>query len=309
MISQLDRFCFDSPKGVLARSGYGAQISRFMGYSPGIELHDRMQFREWDFSRNADALAFLDALAAPAEATAGTEWANTQLTASTITLQDGGFPSFIRWATGAGDGNGQSAQNVIGTGAATRLPFDFSVMRNFIISGTFRISDANNNAATVEQCRFFFGIAPADTSIFTAVANFAGFAKDDGSGILKVVADQASVAPHTSASSSLNLANLSSAGANARSLINKWFTLTLVGVGLVRTGTQKGVIYAFLDQASQPAGSSDFTPTHVGTLDLGTLQDVPAANGALTLAFTAGEAVAKNLDFAKIMYGIDYVLG
>lgn len=308
MEHQYDSFRFPSNRGVFPGRNQSKIVSKYSGLPPSIELPDRYLIEVWDPGVRDNQFDLVDVPATPGEAINGRGWAQTQFTASTVTINDTGFPPFLRIATGAASGNGQQMQAAVGATGTNRTMYSTANAEELFFSITMRLSDANNNANTVEQINLFAGFAPVDTTILAGVDDYIGFAIADGSGIVKLVADQTSGVPITGASSSVNVANLSSAGAGARSLINKWFTLTFIAKNLSRTA-QTGVVYAFLDQHLTPAGASKRAPTHLATLDLSTLSDVPGADMAPSIAFTAGEAVAKNLDIAKIVCAAAYRLG
>jgi len=302
MNSEYERFEFDSPNGI-AQPGRTAMIlGKYLGMPVGAEIADRWYLRKWDAGDPIGQEQFVNAPAMPDETMAGTEWVHTQVTGSTVTVVDTGFPAYLRILTGAGDGQGQQMQAIKGATGNTKLMFDTSTMDEMFFSIMFRLVDANNNLATVQQSKLFFGFAPVDTSILTAVDDYMGFVKDDASGLIKLVADQTSGAPVSGASSSADVMTLAAAQAN------KWITLTFRASKLNRT-TQKGVAYGFVDLHSQPAGASKRIATHRATLNLGANSDVPGAAMAPSIAFLAGEATAKNLDIAYIIAGGAYRLG
>src|SRR3990167_1337893 len=305
MFSRADRLWFNflEPNAPPARSGL--RLGRYTGFPVGVEFQDRCHVQVWDLANTLDQEAFVDSPAAPDETMNGAEWRQTQLTGSTVTVVDTGFPSYLRVLTGATDGHGQEMQAVLGAGGATRTIYDTSTVEDILFSITLRFADANNNSATVEQMRFFAGFGAPDTSVLAGLDDYIGFASADGSGILKLVADQTSGVPVTGASSSVNLLNLNTSNAN---LVNKWITLTLVARGLDRTN-QEGHVYGFVDSHNKRTGAVDFTPTHLGSLNLDTISDVPGAAMCPTIAFNAGEAVAKQLHIAKVVCAAKFRLG
>lgn len=303
-----DRFDFPSPKGVPNGHRASQIVSRFAGMPVGAELADRWMYHVYDLSRPRDQEAFVDSPGAPGEGNAGTEWQGTQLTSSTVTIVDTGFPAYLRILTGATDGHGQQFQACVGAGGNTRTLFDTSTMEDLYFSITCRLSDANNNAATLEQSRLFAGFAPVDTSVLAGVDDYIGFAKADGSDVVKLVADQTSGVPVTGASTSDNLFQLGTSGNAAQSLVNEWFTMSFLGQGLDRTA-QEGTVYAFLDWHRRLNNSTKHAPTFVGSINLDTNSDVPGAAMCPTIAFNAGEATAKRLDISKVIVAGKYRLG
>ena len=306
MRHEYDSFIFPPLRGRLA--GQSIIPSRFAGLPVGIEIFDRWMVQMWDPGNRDDQFALVDVPATPDETVAGRGWVQTQLTGSTITLVDTGFPPFLRIATPAASGQGQQMQAAVGATGNTRALYSTSTATDLFFSITMRLSDANNNANTVEQVNLFAGFGAIDTSVLAGLDDYMGFAIADGSGIVKMVADQTSGVPTTGASSSVNIANLSTAASGGQNLINKWFTLTMVATGLSRT-SQTGNLYGFLDYAAAPPGASKRPPTFRGELDLSILDDVAGADMTPTIAFTAGEAVVKNLDIAKIVCAAAYRLG
>lgn len=297
-------FTFPETRAVPSGRRTGWVVSKYAGMPPAVEFADRWYSRVWCLGDTTDQEAFVDSPASPTETSNGSEWIQTQLNSSTITVVDTGFPPYMRIATGATEGDGQSMQAAIGATGNTRTIFDTSTMADLFFSATVRLSDANNNAATVEQCQLFLGFAPVDTTIFTSVDDFIGFTKADGSGVLRIAADQTTVAPG-SASTISSLISLSpTTGAN---LVNKWFTVTFRASGLGRTA-QVGTVYAHLDYNRTPSGATENSPTHYATLDLSVNDDVPGAAMCPTIAFRTGEAVAKRLDIAKLVVAGKYRL-
>lgn len=281
----------------------GVLPHRYSGMPFGVELADRWMFEVWDLGQPRDQERLVDNPAAPNETGFGTDWVHTQITGSTVTVVDTAFPAFLRIATPAADGQGQQLQACKGAVAHTRTLYDTLNCRHLFFSITCRIQDANNNAATMEQNQLFVGFAPVDASILTAVPNFVGLYKGDGSGTLQLVADQANVAP-SAASTRKSLANLSSSGSGARSLANKWMTLSFLAADVNRT-TQKGTVHGFLDHGLA-AGNVEPAHSYLGSIDLDTNDDVPGANMCPSIAFLAGEAVVKNLEITKIIAGAAY---
>jgi hypothetical protein len=305
MFSRSDRLWFNflEPNADPKRSGF--KLGRYTGFPVGVEFHDRCQVQTWDLATTAGQEAFVDSPASPDETLNGSEWRQTQLTGSTLTIVDTGFPSYLRILTAATDGQGQEMQACLGAGGATRTIYDTSTVEDILFSITLRFVDANNNSATVEQMRFFAGFAAPDTSVLAGVDDYIGFASADGSGLLKLVADQTSGVPVTGASSSVNLVNLNTSNAN---LVNKWITLTLVARGLNRT-SQKGRVYGFVDSHNKRTGAVEHTSTFVDSLNLATNSDVPGAAMCPTIAFNTGEAVAKQLHVAKVVCAAKFKLG
>lgn len=306
MFQRGDRFNFRSPKGAAPQGGrLGYSVSKYAGLNPAIELLDRWVVQQWDLSTLEGQEAFVDTPSAPTETIAGSEWTQTQLTGSTLTIVDTSTPAYLKVLTGATDGHGQQMQANIGAGGATKTLYSPASVEELYFSITCRFVDANNNSATVEQMRFFAGFAAPDTSVLAGVDDYIGFASADGSGILKIVADQTSGVPVTGASTSANLINLNTSNAN---LINKWMTLSFKVENLDAT-TQEGTVYAHVDYHRKPTGATDFLPTHLGTLNLDTNSDVPGAAMCPTIAFNAGEATAKQLHIHRVICAAKLRLG
>jgi hypothetical protein len=306
MFHSRDRFNFRSPKGShpFGRRD-GMDVPRYAGLPPAVELFDRWAVQVWDLGTLQGQEAFVDSPASPDETANGAEWTQTQLTGSTLTIVDTASPAYLRVLTAATDGQGQQMQANIGAGGATKTLYSPATVEELFFSITLRFADANNNSATVEQMRFFAGFAAPDTSVLAGVDDYIGFASADGSGIIKLVADQTSGVPVTGASTSTNLLNINTSNHN---LVNKWFTLSFKAEKLNVT-SQEGTVYAHVDYHRKPTGASDFSPTHLGTINLDTNSDVPGAAMCPTIAFNAGEAVAKQLHIAKVICAAKYKLG
>ena len=301
MQSEYDIFAFDSPNG--QSPVVTGQVSKYLGMPAGIEIDDRWSASEWDPAKATDQAALVDNPAAPGVVNPGTDWQPTSTGGTNLAaIIDTGFPPYLRWTTGAADTNGLQMQANKGAVGLTKALFDTSAMDDLFFSITFRLVDANNNAATVEQSKFFFGLAAIDTSILAGVDDYIGFVKDDASGVIKLVADQTSGVPTTGASSSVNVFTLTAAHAN------KWITLSFRATKLDRTN-QKGVVYAHIDFNRIPTGASKRMTTYAATLNLGTNSDVPGANMTPSIAYATGEAVAKQLHMASIIAAGAYKLG
>lgn len=281
----------------------GSIPKRFGGMGPAAEYFDRWLHVTYDFSTATREQDWVDNPAAPSEAGAGNDWQHTQLTGSTVTIVRNTFPAYMQIATSATSGQGQQLQASVGT----RTMFDTSLCEDMMFSATVRFTDASNDAATVEQSRWFMGFSAVDTSILTAVDDYIGFAKADGTGVVQLVADATSGAPDTGASTATNLISLSPT-APGHNLVNKWVTFTLQARNLNRTaGT--GVVHAFIDYHRSTSGSVQPNPTYVGSIDLSVNTDVPGAVMCPSIAFVTGEAVAKNLQIAKVQVAAKYELG
>jgi len=279
----------------------GTTPKRFGGCPPAVELFDRWLHVTYDFSKPSLEEEWVDNPAAPTETAAGTDWQHTQFNASTITIVRNTFPAYLQLATGATAADGGQMQASVGT----RTMFDTSLCEDMMFSATVKFTDANNDDDTVEQSRWFMGFSAVDTSILTAVDDYIGFAKADGTGAVQLVADATSGAPDTGASTTASLINLNSSNHN---LINKWVTFTFQARNLNRTaGT--GVVHAFIDYHRKPTGSQHPSSTYVGSIDLSTNSDVPGAVMCPSIAFITGEAVAKNLLIAKVQLAAKYELG
>ena len=265
-------------------------------------------YHVYDLAGPAGQEAFVDSPGGPNEGNAGSEWQGTQLTGSTVTIVDTGFPAYMRVATGAADGQGQQFQGCVGAAGNTRTLFDTSTMEDLYFSITCRLSDANNNAATLTQSRLFCGFAPVDTSVLAGVDDYIGLAKADGTDLVQLVADQTSGVPVSGASTTADLFNLGTSGNSAQSLVNEWFTMSFLAQGLDRTA-QEGTVYAFLDWHRRLNNSTKHVPTFVGSINLDTNSDCPGAAMCPTIAFNAGEATAKRLDITKVIVAGKYRLG
>lgn len=295
MFSRRSRFLFRRPDPRIASTNRGYVPGHYCGLPPAVQWDVDWMVEHWDLACTLDQEAFVNNPASPDETANGREWVQTQLTGSTLTVTDTAFPPRLRIATPGTATSGQSMQACLGAAGNTKVIYDPANAQDLYFSITMRLSDANNDNDTVEQCQFFVGFAPVDTTIFTTVDDFIGLHKPDGSGQISLVADQTAVAPG-SASTRQGLINLNSSNAN---LINRWFTLHFHALGLDQTN-QLGRVLAFIDYHAQPAGAADRTPTYLGEIDLDTNNDVPGAAMCPTIAFREGEAVAKNLDIVQV---------
>lgn len=305
MRHEYDRFNFPDLGTIVTPGRAGSQLSRYAGLPPSVEFWDRYLVQTWELGRTADQEAFVDIPASPTETVSGTEWEQTQVGGSTMTIVDTGFPPYLQIQTGATDTNGQQMQAVIGATGTTRTMFDTSTMQDMFFSVTCRFVDANNDNETIKQTAFFLGFAPRDVSILAGVDDYIGFTKADGSTLLKISADQTSGVPTTGASTTAQVIDMGTSSAN---LVNKWITLSFLVKGAKRT-EQEGTVYAFVDSHRKPTGAVKFSGTHFATLNLDTNSDCPGAAMAPSIAFSTGEAVAKKLQIAKIVCAGAYRLG
>lgn len=281
------------------RTVSGVVPTRFGGCPPLFEGNDRWLNVCYDFSTALREEQWVDNPTSPSETGAGTDWQHTQLTASTITIVRNTFPPYLQLASdGSGTAGGQMQASV-----GTRTMFDTSLCADMMFSATVRFTDANNDDDTVEQSRWFMGFSAVDTSLLTAVDDYIGFAKADGTGVVQLVADATSGAPDTGASTSSNLISLSTHG-----IINEWATFTFQARNLNRSaGT--GVVHAFIDYGRMDSGARYPASTYVGSIDLEPNSDVPGAVMCPSIAFVEGEATAKNLQIAKVQVAAKYELG
>lgn len=305
MFNRPSEFLFNrpDPRVNVYNQGSGG-VGHFMGLPPAAQWDTDWAVERWNLARTLDQEAFVDNPSAPTETANGREWVQTQLTGSTLTVVDTAFPAYLRIATPGTATSGQSMQGCLGAAGNTKVIYDPANAQDLYFSVTCRLSDANNDDDTVEQCRLFVGFAPVDTTVFTTLDDFVGIHKADGSGQLYLVADQTAVDP-ASASSQTGLINLNSSHAN---LINEWFTIHLHAFGLDQSN-QLGRAVAFLDYHRKPTGSVYKSPTYLGELDLSTNSDVPGNAMCPTIAFIEGEAVAKRLDIAQVTCAAKFDLG
>lgn len=278
----------------------GGANTKFASFPIGTSLASRAYTRSFPVATLPEQDEWFADPGTPA-AGDGDTWRSTDYGTITYTLVNSSAPAYLRMATAATDNNGGQFQAVGGASHSATV-FDASALRRFYIEGIFRLSDANNDADTLEQCEFFFGFAPIDTDVFATIEDFVGLHKDDGEGSLYGVSSDGSVATIGAApvrTESIKLSN-SSADDDGTRLINEWFQ---IGFQIDLIGTNQGLMFPWLR-----SGSTNYPEDQMkAPIDLGT--EIPDAAMVPTIAFDTGEAVAKNLDIALVHYGFEYKLG
>lgn len=286
-------------------------ISRFPGLPPAIELEVDWRVQVWDSGNREHALQLFDNDMAVTEAADGSQWENDVIgAAATITFDVNGFPPFFDITTTATGGQGHQMQQSVGT----REMFDFSVGSNarpfeLFMAIVFRLVDANNDADTVEQMELFFGLAPIDTTVFTAVDDAIGLYSPDGSGNLNLIVDDDSGAleNYSNTVTLANLSTFSSANDNTNAA-NEWLQAGFYAQVKSQTNNL-GLAHGFVnnrDRAVRRALAQPRPPTHRGSL---AMVEVPDQALAPTLAFATGESLAKQLQVAKMVVAARYPLG
>lgn len=307
MKSSYDRFTFDDPNAAIL--GFSQAVSRFAGMPAGIELADRFLVETWEPAKPADQRRLVDNPSSPGETADGLEWAHDQFTASTVTVADTGFPAYLRIATGTGSTNGQQMQACKGlpdaTGAATtdtRTLYNTAAANILYFSATVRFSDANNDAATTNDPFWYFGFAPVTANITSGATHHVGFGKFFNTNEVRFGSNQISSMPWA------DTAYIKAFDMGTLGLVNKWFTMSFLCAGMNPTA-QRGTGYVFLDLHNTPLGSTNFAPTHVGTLDMSIASSVPNASMCPSVAMrNAVTAIARNVDIAKIVTAASYKL-
>ena len=273
------------------------------------EFASEMDWRKqvWDAGNPAHAVQLFDNPLAVTEAADGTNWENDVVgAAGTITFDVNGHPPFFRIQTPAVDGQGHQMQASVGT----RELIDFSdgsVLQPFelFMGLVARFTDAADDDDTVEQMRFFFGAAPIDTSILTAVDDAVGLYSGDASGNLSLVSDDDSgdLGSYTNTKLVQDLSTGSGAGDNTN-VSGEWFQAGFK-LGVLDQTNNAGYIHGFFYSGRKPS-PGHFPPFVKATMALAEVPDQPLAP---TLAFATGEGVLKRLDVAKIVVGTRYLFG
>ena len=258
---------------------------------PAIQFESEWHARNYDLGHANDQLAIVNDRGTIDETMDGLEWAQDQIGGSTMTLDTDGFPPHLRITTGASDTNGQNMQASIGDGLVREI-FDFSIVTDAFLSITLRLSE-------ITQSQFFFGLSPTDTTILAGMQDFIGLHKADGSNIINIVGDAASVAPG-SASSLIQLIDLSTFSRAGATMNDLWMRLAFRVIG------QK--VHGFA-QNGQEVSAGRLQLSHRATLNLQTNTDLPANATCPSFACATGAASAETFDIANISTAAKYVLG
>jgi len=196
-------------------------------------------------------------------------------TTPTATLSDDLSPSHLILTNSAADND--SAELQFAAAGGTGEGFYLVDGKKLYFETRFRLTDANNNLATVQQADLFVGLSKRDTEVIDGSTDFIGFSKVDASGVLNFVCGK----------------NASASGA----LVDK--TVTAVGKTLVAADANTWVKVGFL--ADGLDGVYIYL-NNVHTASMTTATNLcDDENMCVTFAIQNGEAVAK------IMH-IDYVL-
>jgi hypothetical protein len=117
------------------------------------------------------------------------DWTATETdAAATETLSDDASPSYLRLLNTAADNDVVAVMFTAAGGAGETWRLRANKKRFFHVR--FRVGSATAGADTVEQCNIFLGLQKTNTDQFgltTAVDDFIGFYKNDGSGLFYFV--------------------------------------------------------------------------------------------------------------------------
>ena len=275
-------------------------LGRFPGLPTGIQLEADWYYRAWCFGNRSDAQDFVDNDLAPDSTMDGLEWEQDNIvgTGATISIDVNGFPPHMLITTPATDTRGQQMQHSVGT----RELFDFSIMREAYIYGIFRLSDANDNAATLTQSQFAFGLGPIDTTVLAGIDDYIGFYKGDASAVINAVCDDDSAALSSYPVRRV-VQDLSVGGPSGVSMAGRWFGLGMK-IEVPSQSNNQGLMHTFYDAHLESV--TQRLPTHRGSAALVEVPDQPITP---TIAFAAGEATAKRLSIAKLIVAGRYRLG
>jgi hypothetical protein len=275
--------------------------SRFGGVSTAAVFDADWFHYEVDMGNIADRLKIASSASAPVAATDGTEWEVDNIGgAPTLSFIANLAPPRFSIVTPAVDGQGWQAQRSVVAGTALTC-FDPGTCQEMYMYMVCRISD-------VVQSQLAMLFAPVDTSLLTAVPNAVGLHKPDGAGNLFLVSDDDDVAlgSYSNRKAVKNLSTGSRTGTPANTI---WLGLGFQAVfdesSIVN---DKGVLHAFYDNGKRSSNHSDGDPTHCGSMAMVESPNI-AVPLAPSIAFAAGEAVAKTLLITKIMMGGKYRYG
>ncbi len=290
------------------------QVGRFGGMGTGVALDADWHYEATDFGIVGDALRVVNSHTAPTTGGDGTTWEIDAIGAApTLAVNVNGFPPHLAITTTAVDTQGYNAQRSVASSNA-RTTFSpglglglSATCEEFYMYMVVKFSDANFNAATVQQMRFFMGFAAVNTNLFGgAVTNFIGINKRDGDGILRMVSDDDAVGVNAATNQKVcrDLTTGSRTGTPAQ---NTWLGLGLhVILDPAALTNNRGIAHSFYDNGKRSSFAADPDPTHMGSM---ALNEVPDAALAASFAFVTGEAVAKTLTVAKIIVAGRYRLG
>lgn len=293
---------FDGPSR--RRDAPIGSLSRFGGVSNGVVLDADWHYDVIDMGIVSDALKIVNSHTAPTTGGDGTIWEVDPVGAApTLAVNVNSFPPHLAVTTTAVDTQGYQAQRSAVSSNA-RTSFNPATLDEFFMYIVCRFTDANNNAATVQQMRFAMGFAPVNTTVFAGVDDFVGLHKADGTGQLQLVCDDDNVNLNVY-SNRLTIKDLSTGSRTGTPAANIWMGLGVQCV-VQSQANNLGVVHGFYDIGKKSAFGPIADQTHAGSM---AMVEVPDVALAAFLGFVTGEAVAKTLSVAKIIVGGKYKLG
>jgi len=281
-------------------------VSRFSGVSTGVVLDADWHVDVVDFGVVPDALKVVNSHTAPTTAGDGTEWEIDAVGAApTLAVNVNTFPPHLAITTTAVDTQGYNAQRSVASSNA-RTSFNPATLDEFFMYMVVRFTDGNNNLATLQQNRFFFGFAAVTTTLFAAgTTNFVGINKRDGDGVLRLVADDAANGFNGAVAQAAGK-DLSTGSRTGTPAANIWLSLGVQCV-VINQAQDLGITHGFYDVGRRASFHQNRDETHMASMAMPGA--VPNAAMAASFGFLAGEAVAKTLSVAKIITGGKYRLG
>ena len=134
-----------------------------------------------------DLMARLDTDTIPGAAEApGDSWTVTATGASTLTVSDDLTPPRLIATPAAADNDSVEAQLTAATGVGE--DFNLASGKKRYFECQFVLTDANDDAATVQQAEIFLGFAITSATVLDGNTDFIGFNKADGTGLVSFVA-------------------------------------------------------------------------------------------------------------------------
>ena len=243
----------------------GTPIGRLNPYAglpmSAVELDSKYTRRLYQPAKNEDL-----------PGTAGTPndgWTNTVTgTTPAVSLSGDLIPGRLIITNSAADNDSFEAQFTGTDGIGEEFNLASGKKRYFETS--IMLTDANNDADTVEQVDWFIGYCITDTTVLDGATDFIGFSSIDGTGLINFVAGK-----NAGTSGLLNDDIVQSTGVT---LVAADAGVTFTKLAFLADGT--GTVYVWANDE------------HVATVE-STTELPDDENMCLTVAFQNGEAVAK----------------